>query len=56
MKEAEEFADVEEIQILVFDKSDIQNSIVDFRWIHSNEFKYNGDMYDIVKKEENEKS
>jgi len=54
MREAEEFADVEEIQILIFDKSDIQNSIVDFRWIHLNEFKYNGDMYDIVKKEENE--
>jgi len=56
IREVEEIADTnaDEIQILVFDKSDIQNSKIDFIWIHSNEFKYNGDMYDIVKKEENE--
>jgi hypothetical protein len=54
IREVEEFADENEIQILVFDKSDIQNRNVDFRWIESREFKYNGDLYDIVKKEENE--
>ena len=54
IREAEEFADENEIQILVFDKTDIQNSKVDFRWIESREFKYNGDFYDIIKKEVNE--
>lgn len=56
IREVEEIADAkaDEIQIFVFDKSDIQNSKIDFMWIHSDEFKYNGDMYDIVKKEENE--
>jgi hypothetical protein len=54
IQKIEEIAEADEIQILVFDKSDIQNSKIDFMWIHSAEFKYNGDMYDIVKKEENE--
>jgi len=42
------------IELLVFDKEDILNQKINFRWIHSREFKYNGDMYDIVKNEENE--
>jgi hypothetical protein len=54
IREVKELADTDEIQILVFVKSDIQNSKIEFMWIHSDEFKYNGDMYDIVKKEENE--
>lgn len=54
MREAEEFSEADEIQILVFDKSDIRNSKIDFRWIQSHEFKYNGNLYDIVKKEEQE--
>jgi hypothetical protein len=54
LREVEEIADADEIQILMFDKSDIQNSKIDFMWVHSAEFKYDGDMYDIVKKEENE--
>jgi Rps23 Pro-64 3,4-dihydroxylase Tpa1-like proline 4-hydroxylase len=40
------------IEVLVFNKADILEEKIDFRWIHSREFKYNGDMYDIVKKEE----
>lgn len=44
----------EMIELLVFNKEDILNQKINFRWIHSREFKYNGDMYDIVKKEENE--
>jgi len=54
IREVKEITDTDEIQILVFNKWDIQNSKIDFNWIHSDEFKYNGDMYDIVKKEENE--
>ena len=45
----------EMIEILIFNKKDIENNKIDFRWIHSREFKYNGDMYDIVKKEETDK-
>jgi hypothetical protein len=45
----------EMIELLIFNKEDIENNKIDFRWIHSREFKYNGDMYDIVKKEEDDK-
>ena len=44
----------EMIEVLIFNKEDIQKGKINFRWIHSREFKYNGDMYDIVKKEETE--
>ena len=42
----------EMIELLIFNKNDIQEGKIDFRWIHSREFKYNGDMFDIVKMEE----
>lgn len=42
----------EMIELLIFNKEDIKIGKIDFRWIHSREFKYNGDMYDIVTKEE----
>lgn len=42
----------EMIELLIFNKEDIENNKIDFRWIHSREFKYNGDMYDIVTKKE----
>ncbi len=42
------------IELLVFNKEDILDNRIDFKWIHSREFKYNGDMYDIVKKEESD--
>jgi hypothetical protein len=42
----------EMIELLIFNKEDIQKEKIDFRWIHSREFKYNGDMYDVVKTEE----
>lgn len=45
----------EMIELLIFNKEDIENGRIDFRWIHSREFKYNGDMYDIVTKEETDK-
>jgi len=41
----------EMIELLIFNKEDIEKGRIDFRWIHSREFKYNGDMYDIVTKE-----
>jgi len=43
------------IELLVFNKEDIENNKINFRWIHSGEFKYNGDMYDVVEKNETEK-
>jgi len=45
----------EMIELLIFNKEDIENNKIDFRWIHSREFKYNGDMYDIVEKKETDK-
>jgi len=42
----------EMIELLIFNKEDIGKGRLDFRWIHSREFKYNGDMYDIVEKKE----
>jgi hypothetical protein len=45
----------EMIELLIFNKEDIENNKIDFRWIHSREFKYNGNMYDIVTKEETDK-
>jgi hypothetical protein len=44
----------EMIELLIFNKEDIEKGRLDFKWIHSREFKYNGDMYDIVTKEETE--
>jgi hypothetical protein len=40
------------IELLVFNKEDISQGKINFTWIHSREFKYNGDMYDIVEKKE----
>ncbi len=45
----------EMIELLIFNKEDILEGKIDFRWIHSREFKYKGDMYDIVTKEETDK-
>jgi len=44
----------EMIELLVFNKEDIEKGRLDFKWIHSREFKYNSEMYDIVTKEETE--
>lgn len=43
------------VELLVFNKEDLIGHKIDFRWIHSREFKYNGEMYDVVKKEEDDK-
>ena len=55
MQEVKKISKEEMIERLMFSKEDILFGKIDFRWIHSREFKYNGDMYDIVKKEETEK-
>jgi len=52
MQKTGEHSDREMIELLIFNKEDIVENRIDFKWIHSREFKYNGDMYDIVKKEE----
>jgi len=54
MEQANKPSKEEMIELLIFNKKDIQEGQVNFRWIHSREFKHNGDMYDIVKKEETE--
>ncbi len=54
MEQANRPSKEEMIELLIFNKKDIQEGKIDFRWIHSREFKYNGDMFDIVKKEETE--
>lgn len=40
------------VELLIFNKEDIIHGKINFRWIHSREFKYNGDMYDLVEKKE----
>lgn len=55
MMRADMPSEEEMIELLIFNKEDIENNRIDFRWIHSREFKYNGDMYDIVTKEETDK-
>ena len=55
MMRADMPSEEERIELLIFNKEDIENNKIGFRWIHSREFKYNGDMYDIVKKEETDK-
>jgi hypothetical protein len=46
----------EDLILLSFKKSDIQNGKIDFRWKHSKEFKYKSDMYDVVEKSETKDS
>ena len=55
MEQADKPSKEEMVELLIFNKEDIQKGKIDFKWIHSREFKYNGDMYDIVKKEESDK-
>jgi hypothetical protein len=54
LNKAEFPSEKELIERLVFNKEDISSRKINFIWIHSREFKYNGDMYDIVKKEESD--
>jgi len=42
----------EEIILLSFKKSDIENGKIDFQGKHNREFRYNGGMYDIVERKE----
>jgi hypothetical protein len=53
MQQAEELSEKELLELLVFNKKDILKQKIDFKWIHSREFRYKGEMYDVVKKEEN---
>lgn len=38
--------------LLSFKKSDIENKAIDFTWKHKKEFRFNGEMYDIVERAE----
>lgn len=55
MMRADMPSEAEMIELLVFNKEDIEKGSLDFKWIHSHEFTYNGDMYDIVQKKETDK-
>ena len=55
MQQANKPSKEELVELLVFNKEDLLEQKIDFRWIHSREFKYNGEMYDVVKKEEDDK-
>ncbi|MCW8805692.1 MAG: hypothetical protein OQK56_04465 [Ignavibacteriaceae bacterium] len=52
MEQADKPSKEEMIELLIFNKEDIQKGKIDFKWIHTREFKYNGIMYDIVNQEE----
>ena len=54
MQKIEKPPEEEPIEFLAINKKDLAENKIDFKWIHSREFKYNGEMYDIVKKEEND--
>jgi hypothetical protein len=54
MQRVEMPSEGELIELIIFNKEDIQKKKINFKWIHSREFKYNGDMYDIVEKKETE--
>ena len=55
MQSVEKPQEDELIEILIFNRNDIEENRIDFRWVHAHEFKYNGEMYDIVKKVDNDK-
>jgi len=42
------------IEFVIFNKDDIKYKRINFQWIHSKEYRYNGDMYDIVEKSEDD--
>jgi hypothetical protein len=41
-------------ELLIFSKDDLKDGKIKIEWIHSREFRYNGNMYDIFEKEEDE--
>lgn len=55
MQKAESYSEEEIIELLIINKKDLAENKIDFKWIHSREFRYNGEMYDVVKKEEDDK-
>jgi len=54
MKRAGFPSEEELIEFAVFKKDDIKYERINFQWIHSKEYRYNGDMYDIVEKSEDD--
>lgn len=54
MEQANKPLKEEMIELLIFNKEDIQQNKISFKWIHSREFKFNDNMYDIVEKKETE--
>ena len=54
MKRAGFPSEEELIEFAIFNKDDIKYKRINFQWIHSKEYRYNGDMYDIVEKSEDD--
>jgi hypothetical protein len=52
-QEAESTSQKEIIELLVLDKKDVNAGRIDFVWIDSGEFMYENEIYDLVKKSEN---
>ncbi|HEY7751111.1 MAG TPA: hypothetical protein VH917_02375 [Ignavibacteriaceae bacterium] len=54
MKRAGFPSEDELIEFLVFKKSEIETRQINFKWIHSKEFRYNDNIYDIVSRSEDD--
>jgi len=54
MKRAGFPSEEELIEYVIFNKDDIKYKRINFQWVHSKEYRYNGDMYDIVEKSEDD--
>ena len=54
MKRAGFPSEEELIEFVIFNKDDIKYKRINFQWIHSKEYRYNGDMYDIFEKSEDD--
>jgi hypothetical protein len=54
MKRASNPSDKDIIEYMIFNKEDIENKRINFQWIHSKEFRYDGNMYDIVERDEDD--
>ena len=53
MIKVEKLHDDEILQLLVFNRRDLLDKKIDFEWIHKREFRYLGNLYDVVKQDEN---
>lgn len=53
-KEISMSEDIEKAELIVLSKSDLISGSLSFMWIEENEFRLNGEMYDVIKQSEDE--